>query len=182
MEKKAKRDKLIRQIMKFGVVGGLAFLIDFVVYTIVLSLLDWEYGYLIAGFAGFTVSLIFNYLASMAFVFERKENADRKREFVVFLLLSLVGMGINTLVLWLCVDVVYAYVHWVQNVTAAIYDLLAGIGIPISSVTDLAALIAKCVATGVVMIYNFISRKMFLEKKEEGVIEHAESGSTTEEA
>ena len=102
MDKKSKKEKLIKQILKFGVVGGLAFLIDFVVYTIVLSVLDWEYGYLVAGFAGFTVSLIFNYLASMAFVFERKENADKRKEFVVFLLLSLVGMGINTLVLWVC--------------------------------------------------------------------------------
>ena len=175
MDQKTKREKLIKQILKFGVVGGLAFLIDFIVYSIVLSMLDWEYGYLVAGFAGFTISLIFNYLASMAFVFERKENADRKKEFVVFLLLSLVGMGINTLVLWLCVDVIYAYTHWVQNVVAAIYGLLAGIGIKISTETDLAALIAKCVATGVVMVYNFISRKMFLEKKEDDSIEKAEN-------
>ncbi len=175
MNQKEKRDKLVKQILKFGVVGGLAFLIDFVVYTIVLSVLDWEYGYLIAGFAGFTISLIFNYLASMAFVFTRKDDVDRKKEFAVFLLLSLVGMGINTLVLWLCVDVIYAYVHWVQTATAALFDLLAGIGIHISSVEDLAALIAKCVATGIVMVYNFISRKIFLEKKEDELIEHENS-------
>ncbi len=182
MDKKTKKEKLIKQILKFGVVGGLAFLIDFIVYTIVLSLLDWEYGYLVAGFAGFTVSLIFNYLASMAFVFERKENADKKKEFAVFLLLSLVGMGINTLVLWLCVDVIYEHTHWVQASTAAIFDLLAGIGIHVASVTDLAALIAKCVATGVVMVYNFISRKIFLEKKEDEPIEQAENEIATEES
>lgn len=175
MDKKSKKEKLIKQILKFGVVGGLAFLIDFVVYTIVLSVLDWEYGYLVAGFAGFTVSLIFNYLASMAFVFERKENADKRKEFVVFLLLSLVGMGINTLVLWVCVDVIYANVNWVQSVTTAIHGFLAGIGIKITTVEDLAALIAKCVATGVVMVYNFISRKIFLEKKEDDEIEKVEN-------
>ena len=181
MKQKTKREKLIKQIMKFGVVGGLAFLIDFIVYTIVLSVLDWEYGYLVAGFAGFSISLIFNYLASMAFVFTRKENADKKQEFVVFLMLSLVGMGINTLVLWLCVDVIYAYTHWIQNVVAAVYDLLMGIGIRISTATDLAALIAKCVATGVVMVYNFISRKKFLEKKEDDSIEQTENESQAEE-
>ncbi len=172
MDKKTKRDKLIKQILKFGVVGGLAFLIDFIVYTIVLSVLDWEYGYLIAGFAGFTISLIFNYLASMAFVFTRKENADKRKEFIVFMLLSLVGMGINTLVLWTCVDLIYGNVHWVQDVTAVIYDFLGGLGIPIASAGDLAALIAKCVATGIVMVYNFISRKIFLEKKEDDQIEN----------
>ena len=101
---------------------------------------------------------------------------------MTFMLLSLVGLGINTLVLWLCVDVVYAHVHWVQNVTAAVFDLLAGIGLHISSVTDLAALIAKCVATGVVMVYNFISRKIFLEKKEDEPIEQAENEIATEES
>ena len=34
-----KKKKLIKQILKFGVVGGLAFLIDFVVYTIVLKII-----------------------------------------------------------------------------------------------------------------------------------------------
>ena len=182
MDKKTKKEKLMKQILKFGVVGGLAFLIDFIVYTIVLSLLDWKYGYLIAGFVGFTVSLSFNYIASMAFVFERKENADKKKEFVVFMMLSLVGMGINTLVLWLCVEVIYEQIHWVQTLTAMIFDLLAGIGIHIASVTDLAALIAKCVATGVVMVYNFISRKIVLEKKEDEPIEQAENELSTEES
>ena len=168
MDKAKKKQKLMKQILKFGVVGGLAFLIDFVIYTLVLRALTWEYGYLLAGFAGFTISLIFNYLASMAFVFERKENADKKKEFLVFVILSLIGMGINTLILWICVDVIYAHVGWIQTLTMTILEFLQNIGIGIATASELAALAAKVCATGVVMVYNFISRKMFLEKKEDG--------------
>ena len=166
-------NKLLHQIIKFGIVGVLCFCIDFAIVVLLNSALNVHY--MIATFFGFTISVMVNYLLSMKYVFTRKEELDRKKEFAVFLLLSLVGMGINTLVLWLCVDVIYAYVHWVQTATAALFDLLAGIGIHISSVEDLAALIAKCVATGIVMVYNFISRKIFLEKKEDELIEHENS-------
>ena len=91
-----KKKKLIKQILKFGVVGGLAFLIDFVVYTIVLKIIPGQYSYIFAGICGFTISLIFNYLASMAFVFVRKDDVDRRKEFLIFLVLSLIGLLLNT--------------------------------------------------------------------------------------
>jgi len=167
MDKKEKRSKLVKQIFKFGIVGGLAFLIDFVVYTMVLSVFNWVYDYLIAGLAGFTISLIFNYLASMAFVFKRKENVDRRKEFTVFLLLSLVGMGLNTLTLWICVDIIYENIAGVQMVIMLLLSFMQSIGVSIANAGDMAALIAKFFATGVVMVYNFISRKIFLEKKDD---------------
>ncbi|MCR5735171.1 MAG: GtrA family protein [Lachnospiraceae bacterium] len=167
-KKKEKRKKLLKQILKFGVVGGLAFLIDFIVYTIVLKVVKWEYGYLVAGVSGFVISLIFNYLASMKFVFQRKDDADRKQEFAIFLVLSLIGLLINTFVLWLCMDVAYEKSLFVQNATGSLFSFIKTLGITaISSASELAALIAKIIATAIVMVYNFISRKMTLEKKED---------------
>lgn len=167
MNKSEKKSKLIKQILKFGVVGGLSFVIDFVVYTIVCKVLGGEYGYLIAGICGFTVSLIFNYLASMAFVFERKENANRKAEFLIFLILSLIGMGLNTLILWLYVDLLTANVSWIFNIHNLIYNWLVSINIGFfNSVKELIEIFAKIFATAIVMVYNFISRKIFLEKKD----------------
>lgn len=162
-----KEHKLLKQILKFAVVGGLAFVIDFVVYTIVCKTLPGQYSYLIAGICGFTVSLIFNYIASMAFVFERKENADKKTEFVIFLVLSLIGMGLNTVILWLYVDLLTGNVMWIYNIHDVIYNWLVSINIGFfSSTQELIEIFAKFFATGVVMVYNFISRKIFLEKKD----------------
>ena len=43
----------------------------------------------------FIVSVIFNYLASMRYVFSHREGMSRQREFVIFVVLSAVGLGIN---------------------------------------------------------------------------------------
>lgn len=166
-KKPGKMSKLIKQILKFCVVGGLSFVIDFAVYTLVIKIMDWNYAYMVAGVAGFTISLIFNYFASMAFVFERKDNADKRVEFIIFLVLSLIGMGLNSLILWVCVDLIYGNSAGVQNLIAGLFDWLSGIGITFfKDAKELTDIIAKFVATAIVMIYNFISRKMTLEKKE----------------
>lgn len=163
----SKKGKLIKQILKFGVVGGLSFLIDFIVYTIVIKTIPGEYSYIAAGIAGFTISLIFNYLASMAFVFERKDNADKKKEFLIFLVLSLIGLLLNTALLWLYVDIFCGKVNWIRTVHEVIYNWLTGLGITFfASAPEFMEIMAKIFATAIVMVYNFISRKMTLEKKD----------------
>lgn len=159
--------KLLKQILKFGVVGGLSFVIDFVIYTIVIKLIPGQYTYILAGVCGFTISLIFNYLASMAFVFERKENASRKQEFIIFLVLSLIGLVLNTILLWLYVDILTGKVVWIYRVHEAIFLWLQGIGVSFfGDISEFIEIMAKVFATALVMVYNFVSRKMTLEKKD----------------
>ena len=64
--------------MKFGVVGVIATVIDFGI----MNLLHYGLGLniLIANTSGFIVSLIFNYVASMKYVFAHKEGMSRRRE------------------------------------------------------------------------------------------------------
>ena len=162
-----KKGKLIKQILKFGVVGGLSFVIDFVVYTIVIKIIPGQYSYILAGVCGFTISLIFNYLASMAFVFERKDNADKRKEFLIFLVLSLIGLLLNTLLLWFYVDILNGKIVFIYNIHEAIYGWLTGIGVTFfKSASEFIEIVAKIFATAIVMVYNFISRKMTLEKKD----------------
>jgi len=116
--------KLLAQIMKFGVVGVIATVIDFGI----MNLLHYGLGLniLIANTSGFVISLIFNYVASMKYVFAHKEGMSRRREFIIFVVLSVIGLA-----------------------------LAAGLG--------LEANIAKICATALVMVYNFVTRKIFLE-------------------
>lgn len=165
-DKASKKNKLIKQILKFAVVGGLSFVIDFVVYTIVVKVIPGKYSYILAGFAGFSISLIFNYLASMAFVFERKEDADRKKEFTIFLVLSLIGMLLNTILLWLYVEGI-AGIQIIRNIHEAIFAWISSLGITFFKDADeFIEICAKVFATAIVMVYNFVSRKMTLEKKD----------------
>ena len=162
-----KKGKLFRQILKFGVVGGISFLIDYAIYAIVVKLLPWKYDYMIAGVAGYSISLIFNYLASMKFVFKSKDDMDKRKEFMIFLVLSLIGMGLNSLILWIYVDIMYKNLPFMVTLHDMLFELLNKLHIRIAADTDeLVALMAKIVATAIVMVYNFIKRKLILEKKE----------------
>ena len=123
---------LLAQLAKFGVVGVVATVIDFGVMNLLHYALHLDI--LIANTAGFTISLIFNYVASMKFVFEHRDDMSRKREFVIFVVLSIIGLLLND-----------------------------GIVLALNKGLSLEANIAKVAATALVMIYNFVTRKVFLD-------------------
>lgn len=131
--------KLIEQFMKFGVVGVIAFVIDYGL----LALLTEAFGinYLVSATISFTVSVIFNYIASMRYVFTHKEDMSRTREFIIFVVLSVCGLLINNALMWAGVELLQ-WPDWLQ---------------------DHAYLIVKIFATAVVMVWNFVTRKIFLD-------------------
>ena len=137
--------KLIQQFLKFGVVGVICFFIDTGLYTICNFI---GIPYLISGVIGFSISVIVNYLLSMKYVFVRRDDLSRKREFTIYLILSIIGLGLNELILFICVELIYG--NWTQ-----LQALLPARG---------AEILAKIGATGIVMVYNFVTRKIFMEK------------------
>lgn len=150
--------RLIEQMLKFGVVGVICFFIDYVIGLLTLNAVmaigvfgdnSFSMGSQIGSALGFTVSVIVNYILSFKFVFERKEDMNRKAEFVVFIILSVIGLGLNQLIIWVCTVQVYNQVGWIQKLLGY----------------NLAYTAAKVIATAIVMVYNFITRKIFLEKK-----------------
>ncbi len=132
LKSKEKFEKLVKQIFRFGLVGGTAFLID---YGILFCLTEFAgVNYLLSGTISFSVSVVFNYLSSRFWVFEVKENANKVWEFMIFLILSVIGLGINQIIMYIGVD------------KFGIYYMLT-----------------KIIATFIVMVYNFVTRKMFME-------------------
>ena len=125
--------KLIIQMIKFGIVGVIATLIDLAVLMVLKEILCIDV--LVASAAAFSVSVIANYILSMLFVFESSVNSKVK-EFVIFLILSIGGLLLNQFIMWIGTEILTAYYLWV-----------------------------KAFALVFVPIYNFITRKIFLEKK-----------------
>ena len=121
------------QFMKFGVVGFLAFCIDYGLFLLMCQVFGIHY--LVASTTSFTLSTIFNYVCSMRYVFKGRADQSKAQQFAIFFVLSVIGLGVNQLVLWLCVDV---------------------LSVP--------AWFGKLVATAIVMVFNFVTRKMFLEE------------------
>jgi len=129
--KNQKMKKLIDQILKFGVVGGIAFVIDYSILYILT-----EFGGinpLISAAIAFTISVIFNYIASIKWVFDVNKK-QTKKEIIIFFGLSVIGLGINELIIY------------------------------IGNNLNIHYMISKLASTFIVMIYNFITRKIFIEK------------------
>lgn len=142
-EKEKRVKKLIAQLMKFGVVGVIAFIIDYGLMVLLTEAFNVDY--LVSATVSFTVSVTFNYFASMRYVFQHKEGMSRKREFAIFVVLSVIGLGINDLIMWL------------------------GTGL-----WGISYLITKLVATFIVMVWNFVTRKKFLDAGDEPVLDSLE--------
>ena len=125
--------KLIIQLIKFGIVGVIATLIDLAVLMLLKEFMHVDV--LAASAVAFSVSVIANYILSMLFVFESSGNSKVK-EFLVFVVLSIGGLLLNQFIMWIGTEIMTAYYLWV-----------------------------KAFALVFVPIYNFITRKIFLEKK-----------------
>ena len=126
---------LAGQLIKFGIVGVISTALDY--GLMVLFTEGFGIFYLLSSTLSYAISLIFNYFASMKFVFRSREDMGRLREFVTFTLLCLMGMGLNQLILWLIVE------------KCGIYYMISTI-----------------LATVVVMVWNFVTRKLFLEERD----------------
>ena len=161
--------KLFNQILKFGFVGGTAFLIDFIITNIIASVLrsggmSATNAAMVGAVFGFIISLIYNYVLSMKWVFTRREDLDRKKEFIIFMILSAFGLVLNELIILACMSMIAnwgwcaAFTQWCTNVV----NIVANI-----SFDGMATAGSKIIATAIVMVYNFVTRKIFLEAKDE---------------
>lgn len=144
---------LFMEIVRFGVVGVLATVVDMVAMGVVLYLFEpslyphfynvWYGGgepstlaTVIGTGTGFVLGLFVNYFLSVLFVFSEKGKSKSVYGFTVFAILSAIGLGIH---------LVGMYIG---------YDLL-GIN----------EWIVKIILTAIVMVYNYVSKKLLLFKK-----------------
>ena len=125
---------LFQQIIKFGFVGGTAFIIDAGVLFLLTEFCNIHY--LISGAVSFTASVIYNYILSVRWVLDARTDVNKTQELTVLIGLSVIGLGPIQLLLWLFVDKLHIYY-----------------------------MLSKIIATAIVMVYNFITRKLFIERK-----------------
>lgn len=160
------KHKKLCEIARFVIVGGIATVIDYFVMGIVLYLFDsslYPHFYnvwigkvgepstlatVIGTGLGFCVSLIANYLLSVLFVYEEKGNSKTVKGVILFVTLSVGGLLLNMLGMWLGFDVC-GINEWVT----------------------------KIIMTLVVLVYNYVTRKLFIFKKIEVANENIETES-----
>lgn len=126
--------KLQAQIMKFVFVGGTATLLDMGILFVLNQYLGVYH--LIAATIAFVIATFYNYYLSMKFVFKSKFGKEaRHKEFIAFFVLSLCGLGITILGMFIMVDL-----------------------------SHLPVMLAKILVGVIVMTFNFVSRKIYFEQ------------------
>ena len=148
------RPTRLSEILRFLIVGGLATVVDFFMMGVTLYLFDssiYPHFYniffgatgeptltakLVGTGVGFIFGLIANYLLSIFFVFNEKGKSKTVKGFVIFAVFSAIGLTLHEVGMYLFSDV------WGMN-----------------------EWVAKIILTIVVLVYNYVSRKLLIFKK-----------------
>lgn len=125
--------RLFEQILRFGIVGVLAFLIDYGLMIFCTEILGIYY--LWSSLISFTVSVIFNYVMSVKWVFTVDNGKTQSQNLFFFVTFSILGLGINQLIMWIGVEKVL-----------------------------ISYMLVKLFATAIVMVFNYITRKIYFER------------------
>lgn len=139
--------RLIKQFSKFVIVGGINTGIDFLVLNILMYLTGIESGpeLFLLNSISFSVAVINSYFMNKRWTFQDKTKTEQEPiKFSAFFIISIIGLIINGLIL--------------TSITSYIPALFG-----LSS--TLWANIAKLMATGVSLVWNFIGYKLFVFKK-----------------
>jgi len=122
---------------KYLVSGTFAFLADYSVLLIATELLGIHY--LVSAVFGYAIGLLVSYMLNIRWVFRyRKYAHTSKKEFLIFVVIVIVGLVITEAVIFLLVEQV-----------AVSYQY------------------AKIVSVGVIFVFNFIAKKHFLFTRNE---------------
>jgi len=93
--------ELVNKFIKFGVVGASGVIVDFGFTFLGKEILKIQK--YIANCIGFTIAASTNYVLNRVWTFH-SQNPDIGIEYSKFLLISLIGLGINTFILWTLVS------------------------------------------------------------------------------
>ena len=125
---RTRTDNIFVQMLRYSLSGGVAFIVD---ATILVLLTEFAgFNYLVSAIFGFIAGLTTVYFLSSYWVFSSRAFESRKKEFLVFALIGIVGLGFNELFIWIFTE----YAHFFY-------------------------MISKIFATILVYLWNFLARK-----------------------
>ena len=155
------KKQLFWEIFRFLLVGGTATIVDYIVFWLFDGVLFplvsdaawWTTVSLILATAfGFCVGLIVNWVLSVKFVFRAvrdQEEASSKKSFMLFTIIGVIGLVITEVGILLLVAILPEFPLFGTT------DLLG---------TSWAKWLAKVVMTCVVLVFNYVGRKVFIFK------------------
>ena len=150
------KPSVIKEFLRYVLVGGIAFVVDFGVFWVFRDLIfggkDSTAIIIVSTTAGFVAGIIVNYLLSMKIVFTTDKQQQQGRNIgalITFAAVGLVGLGLTNLLQWLGESKL----------------LTTGLGVKIDELFfNQGKLIVRCFVSGVVLVWNYVGRKIFVFK------------------
>ena len=136
----------LREILRFVITGGVCFLVEFIALVVLRDKIGLDT--LAAVPIAFLISVILNYLLCVVWVFRGAKNRGAGAK-AGFLITSVIGLGLNELLMLL-------------------FRLILGedaVLLTIGSRTINMYVLNKCLATLIVMIWNYFSKRAVLYRK-----------------
>ena len=93
-----KTDSVAIQLLRYTVVGGFAFVIDFLSLYILTELFGIYY--LVSAAVAFVFGLLTNYLLSIVWVFDTRAVQNQWVEIGIFAFIGIIGLGLNEVLIW----------------------------------------------------------------------------------
>ena len=122
------------QLFRYLFVGGFAFVVD---YGLLYALTEWAgLYYLVSASISFLAGLGVNYLLSTGWIFKNSKMDNKVGEFIIFSIIGVIGLGLNSLLLYVFTGL--AHIHY---------------------------MISKLLTAALVMLWNFFARKIILFTK-----------------
>ncbi len=122
------------QFFRYIFVGGASFVADYVALHLITEL---GIHYLVSGIISFIIGLCVNFALSKWLVFSKKtEGKEKTKEVVVFTVITVIGLGITELLMWLFTEKLLWYY-----------------------------MVSKAVAAVIVLFWNFFMKKILLYGK-----------------
>ena len=127
------KEELLVQIINFLIVGGIATIMDWVLYFVLYNYV--KLSPLLANIISYTISTLYSYIVSVKYVFNVNKKNSKKKNFIIFVTLSVIGLLLSEGLIYLMVNIL-----------------------------NMHKMLAKIISTAIVMFFNFVSKKYFLEK------------------
>jgi putative flippase GtrA len=121
---------LAMEVVRFGLVGGVGFIVDVGVFNLLrTTIMDPGHmhgGPVIAKLVSTTLAILVNWLGNRFWTFRERRRADVLRESVEFFAVSIAGMGIGLVCLWVSHYVLGYRSLLADNISGNVIGLLLG--------------------------------------------------------
>ena len=94
--------RLLKEAVGYGLASAIALAADAGLLFVLVHYFGWWY--LAAATVSFTVGVVVAYLISVRLVFKHHRIESRHREFVAFVLIGVIGMGVNLAIMFVAVS------------------------------------------------------------------------------